>query len=577
MAESETVEVFRCTASAYILDKPRNEWISYDKGALRLCVSKNKNVITLKFRTNTDKFYWKITEKISKIESKGDRAWVMKIIHTKKMAVLALKFEENKMSIDFIQNYQKIFEFPPSLDSKLLSIPDIQSSEESKTNTVRPRTNNRSMMNKPTIIDKDEGNEGNEDCCCMCLFWILILAVCCYLAWIMILHARLKNHRLRYNQLNDFDVYEMKWSVWTKYRISTQTMSILTFKQQIDYEYQYILGTFQNYSDAHEVNENVTMHQLSWNDFSDVIDDENLCIFQFSKAKCSDSFEDCFYLKNYEIERTYDLDLVYTPIKTYFVNIDSESVGSFFNGYMDVIMGLCVVIFLCVIISILFSINFDEEHLVNRSTYLNLFLVLISIIFGTYFLWINVLSFVPILFSSPLNWEPNNEFYASVYLAAAETNDEYSHSLIYSIGDYKAVMWVIGVVMNGVWWWTLMFSPFIFCCAGTPLLCRSCCGNERADNITMFMFVLIIGIILLAVCLMSIGNLVVFILHISMWNNVTYNVDHYFIQTLIAIGCVWIIVPIFGCAMMCISNKRRMSNNDDKTFAKKSIEMIDRL
>ena len=77
--------------------------------------------------------------------------------------------------------------------------------------------------------------------------------------------------------------------------------------------------------------------------------------------------------------------------------------------------------------------------------------LIITIFFvGAYYLWVFVLSVVPVLFSLPVG-KNNLDYYR-----------ESLYSLTLIIGDYDPLWWVAGVLLNGVWAYALiLYIPVI--------------------------------------------------------------------------------------------------------------------
>eukprot|EP01084_Bolivina_argentea_P040090 74076_1 len=200
-----------------------------------------------------------------------------------------------------------------------------------------------------------------------------------------------------------------------------------------------------------------------------------------------------------------------------------------------IIIGITLIIIIIVIYHLTYTPDFTKI--------LFRLLFSMSMIFGTYFLWVLSLSLIPILFSLPIN---NNFDYFQMV----------SHSLVYTIGNYNLLIWVIGIIVHGIWAWILtLIFPLLACIYGF-ILCINCCKQDRTDICSIYILIPIICIVLFGIFLMSITYLVVFIINMLLWNNITYkNINNYYsIQILISIGCIWIIIPGLGFIMSWISN-----------------------
>ena len=76
------------------------------------------------------------------------------------------------------------------------------------------------------------------------------------------------------------------------------------------------------------------------------------------------------------------------------------------------------------------------------------YLVMTLFFIGAYYLYAFVLTVVPVLFALPVDAE-NVDYY-----------NEAKMSLSFTVGNYNARWWVTGVVLNGIWTYSLvLFMP----------------------------------------------------------------------------------------------------------------------
>eukprot|EP01083_Nonionella_stella_P055325 145966_1 len=386
--------------------------------------------------------------------------------------------------------------------------------------------------------------------CCLLFFWILVLCVLGYLFYVMsILPMIVNKHRLRFNQLDRLEIYTMDTADWFNYSISTEGVRILTFKQQIPFEYAYALA-FASYPNETDIDTNMTsLEEVSWDTFADSVHmNMDLYIIQYSSAMCG-SLEQCLQQE----QGVHDM-LVFTVINTtHFINLNSELVSTLLDDPRDTFNILIAVAMIVLMVCILLLLQTPP---LAKASYM--LLVLTCVIFGTYLLHVFGLIVVPICFSLPLHMTHDNQI---------DYFEVVSHSLVYSVGDYEPIVWVIGVIIHGIWVWsvTLLF-PFISCVYGF-VLCVTCCNDDRADTLGLVVIMPMLWMLWFAMVLMSIAYLIMFCVNMLLWthNPITYNVnlhrnELHFIQTLLGIGCIWIIVPMCGCLMSQLSNLNITNN-----------------
>ena len=284
---------------------------------------------------------------------------------------------------------------------------------------------------------------------CICgLFTILLIAACGYLFyagwWLPI---AINTHRLRHNQLIPFEIYTFSISDWYSYSVSSQRMKVLTYRQQKEFKYEFLLGSFQpeNYSDSLndldfiEIDENATqisfnmsgLIAITWESFTKFVDQEldnkdKLYLTMYSSRDCVNKeneteIYDCFETWWDENNGTTAPEYyIYTPLNDQvFIDVNSIHASDVLDGprdvFMFIIMMFCFIWFFLVI-------DFFEDPEIGWEG-INYLIITIFFI-GAYYLWIFVLSVIPVLFSLPVGMENIDYYRESLY------------SLTLVIGDY---------------------------------------------------------------------------------------------------------------------------------------------
>eukprot|EP01083_Nonionella_stella_P186493 682803_1 len=356
----------------------------------------------------------------------------------------------------------------------------------------------------------------------------------------IILPTEINTHRLRYHPLEPFEMYTFPLSTWNQYNMKTKGISIVTYQEHKPHQYQYNLALFEDHNVT--VSNDSTSRNISpktWDEFTYIIEQNKpstLFITQWSQTECT-SFESCF-----QQHFPTDSDYIYTPIvKEHFININSHAVGDAFDETRDVATGAVLVILFGILIMLLLSIpSFDN----NPSS----FLVATAFI-GAYFFWVFVTSIVPIVFCTPHDQNPSYW-------------DEIRYSLSFTVGDYNPVWWVAGVINNGIWMYSLLFfCPAVCCCfcflASCSCWCEIFSDEEKAEEISLCLLMVFIGIVVLGLVGMSLAYVVIFVANLTFWDEDTFNSldDHYVIQCFMALICIWIVFPAFGCVVASIGKK----------------------
>lgn len=246
---------------------------------------------------------------------------------------------------------------------------------------------------------------------------------------------KMHKHCLRHSQLETFEIYSMDRQTWNEYNIATEQLTVISYKQQIPYSYQYFIGshidTETNYSS------NKSLNILPWNAFIQQTNSESspLLIIQYSTSKCID-FSSCF--EKYAISNNVFGDkwdkfdgFVFAEIeKKYEANINSQITGNILDYHYIRDIFTCMIMFILCIWLILALDLFDNAELDAMEGWKALLFPIFFLL--TYYLWIFSLSVIPILFVTPDRL----------------TNMSYSqmntHSLTMTVGEYYAPWWISG-------------------------------------------------------------------------------------------------------------------------------------
>eukprot|EP01084_Bolivina_argentea_P173389 300303_1 len=414
----------------------------------------------------------------------------------------------------------------------------------------------------------------------ICFFFTILLIASSgflfYAGWW--LPIAINKHRLRHNQLVDFEIYTLPISNWYSYNIANEGISMVTYRQEKSYNYQYMLGSFQpeNFSiidlitdpNAPSISANMSgAIPITWESFSEFVDSDlrnienNLYLTMYSSSRCininsntTDIYQ-CFndwYKKTNQTAAPYYY--IYTFInKTIFVDVNSIHASEVLDGPRDVFM--FIIMMFCFIWFFLVIDFFEDPEIGSEG--LN-YLVITLFFIGAYYLWIFVISVVPVLFSLPVGKEHFDYYRESLY------------SITYVIGNYDPLWWVAGVLLNGIWAYALvLFVPVI----GVLYLLIAticCCNEEKTDSCGAC---IIIPVLLLSVCLIiifTIGYYVLFIGNMVFWNDNTYNdmTNDNVIQSVTALLVFFILIPIMAC---CLWQTTKWSKKYDKKKKRKHI------
>lgn len=377
-------------------------------------------------------------------------------------------------------------------------------------------------------------------------------------------------------------MYALSTSDWYSRNMDTQGIAIITYRQQTSFQYQYLIGSFGDDFTIENDTENVDLIQLDWNQFNSLIDKNKnisqLYITQWSKANCNNSLQLCFN-QYFPTQSTYYYTLI---TNEWYFDINSEEVS---NAY--VVYHLYTYKYMYSLYTLYIRIHSldDPRDGIHFIVLLALFAITIllltaipdfgnahffwtaMIFIGAYYLWIFVLTVVPIQFALPYN-KQGLDYWNMIRF-----------SLVFSVGNYKPIWWILGVILNGLWMYTLLLFLPCLCCFFILIVaclecCFACCCEKRADDIGLWILIALIIIGICSLCLMTLGYIIIFFGNLSMWNAETYNGfdDIFVIQALIALICIWILFPMFGCIVSANAKKRdqeRIEMKKKKAMSKK--------
>ena len=416
----------------------------------------------------------------------------------------------------------------------------------------------------------------NRGCCFWLFFGLSMLAITGYLMylgwWIPI---EIHKHRLRYNQLNSFEIYNMNINQWNKYNMDKEEITIISYLQHIPYKYQYFIGALIDGGNISNHNESQLLINLSWNNFSDLINENrslasNLYIMQYSQTKCND-FKQCFQdfinqhyqemaeialnVDNNNIDDVDESVLIYTQIENeYKAKIDSELTSKILDDTRDGFQFIITFILCIWFILVLEFFDDNDSEIGEAWMYL-----LITIFFAVgYYLYILTLSFIPILFSYPIYLNGDLDYW-----------EQNRYSITYTVGHYNASWWISGVLIHGIWQWSIVLICPLCCCIYIMLLLFCCCNDSKADKIGKFIAIPLIIIGCLVIALSTVAFYPLFIGNVIQWNSKTFpdlndinnksindgydNQNIIILQLLIGIGLLIIIIPIFACILTIIT------------------------
>eukprot|EP01083_Nonionella_stella_P004880 14261_1 len=373
---------------------------------------------------------------------------------------------------------------------------------------------------------------------CTILFWISVACVSIYLLYVATgVPAQVNNHRLRYHPLEPFQIYELDIHIWNNKNIAQQGLSFITYDNQIPHDYQYELGIF--------IQDNNDSTALPWMNFTSLVEHQPaspLYIVLWSQTECNQSLDICFEDHYLSRNSTY----YYTTItETQHFELDVQRVSKAFDKPRDGINFIVIAGCMAILILLLSSITESTDAG---------FVCVAILLLGVYYLYIFVLSVVPIGFC--LLHDTSNDLDIDYW-------NEIQYSLTFAVGDYNAGWWVPGVILHGIWMYTLLlFLPAMCCVFMVLVACAEClfvrcCNSDTVDDVGLWILFAMVVMPMCVFFLMSIGYVVLFVGNVIMWNVQSYNGldDALVVQCVVALVCIWIIFPIFGCIAMWNAKK----------------------
>merc|ERR1712113_916989 len=154
---------------------------------------------------------------------------------------------------------------------------------------------------------------------------------------------------------------------------------------------------------------------------------------------------------------------------------------------MFIIMMFCFIWFFLVI-------DFFEDPTIGMEG-INYLIITIFFI-GAYYLWVFVLSVVPVLFSFPFGMNNIDYYRESLY------------SLTYVVGDYDPMWWVSGVLLSGIWGYSLILFIPVIGCLYLVIAAICCCDEDKTDKGG---FCIIMPVMLISICIIIIFTIAYYV------------------------------------------------------------------
>lgn len=372
------------------------------------------------------------------------------------------------------------------------------------------------------------------------LFFVGYLAFCGW--WIPIKSGR---HRLRHNQLVPFQIYGIDTADWFRYNMNTQKMQIVSYSQQREWKYEYLIGTpTRNLS-------NSSWTTVSWTEFVDLIHSESaLFLIEYSSAKCL-SLSEC--REQYAVDHQFDGHLTVSVLsEIQSISLNSELTSKLLDVPRDTFQGVITLVMCCwLILCILYFDEVDFEENMEKWQYL-VVAIAASLL---YLLYVFSLTVIPIFCSTPILSDDSLNSESLSYWT------EYSHSVTFVVGEYPASWWVSGVVIHGIWTWCALI-PLPFCAliyAISMVLC--CCNKERALSVSTSLMSPILCFGSLGVVISMIAFLTLFVGNLTLWNTATFpafrfdgdDANNLMLYILGGIMVLIVVIPILGAVVMAFN------------------------
>ena len=200
-------------------------------------------------------------------------------------------------------------------------------------------------------------------CCFWSFFTISMLVICgyiCFCGWWLPIETQ--RHRLRYNQLNAFEIYTVNTVDWFKYNMDTQRIQIISYSQHRPFKYKYLIG-------LHDPDDTNSSSNMAWPSFSKLVEAKHendpssyLYIVQYSHSKCLD-LRSCFegYADDHGLNQNLDFDaFAFSNISgEYAFDLDSMTTSSVLDGTRDFFQ--CLIMLLLSLWLLLLMEYFDDD------------------------------------------------------------------------------------------------------------------------------------------------------------------------------------------------------------------------
>lgn len=231
------------------------------------------------------------------------------------------------------------------------------------------------------------------------------------------------------------------------------------------------------------------------------------------------------------------------------INLNSVHASDVLDHPRDVLM--FIILMFC-FMWILLVIDYFEDPEIGWDAVNYLIITLFFI--GAYYLWVFVLSVVPVFFCLPM------------YMTNVDYYKESLYSLTFVVGDYDPIWWVAGVLVNGLWAYSLvLFVPALGAVyLIVAILC--CCDDERTDS---WGACIIIPVLLVSICIIIVFTFsyyAIFIGNLVYWNSKTFKdmSDENVIQAVSAICVFFFLLPVMGLVLAATTRWNKKCEKETK-------------